>query len=244
MRLYRALVMILAVLLLAAPVATANAAEAAAPAMAVQLWPEGEPGQMLAIVSAELPPGQKLPVTVDIPLIEGAEVLWVGEILGADPSQDIAVPQQIVDGEGGKMLRVKLTKGTVAQYEASIPGLKVDGVSVSSSVKWVQATAAPQTSFAVRLPAGAGDVEIRPAAPGDPQTNDAGETLHTLPDRALKPGESVTVDIGYEKGTGSNPINSAPTLLDRLPLILGGIALAAAALAVWLHSRTRSGVEE
>lgn len=245
----RVVIALLAVagLLATLPATPVGAAEASgAPQMAVQIWPEADPGKIIVIVSAQAAEGQKLPATVDLPLIEGAEVLWAGEIMGTDPSQDIQQTPKTVDAASGKAVRVAYTKGQSVQYEATMPGLTVNGTSVKASMKWVQTTEASKTSFAVRLPAGISDVSVRPAPAVEPQKNPAGESLYTLPDRALAAGDDVTIDIAYTKGGAITPEQTGDgfSLRSSLPWILGVVALLLAAVAVALHSRSKSASAE
>ncbi|MBE0475816.1 MAG: hypothetical protein IBX62_01780 [Coriobacteriia bacterium] len=233
---------ILAVIVGSTPVLAAESVQV--PAMAVQVWPEGEPGQMLVVVSAEIPPGAELPAAVDLPLIEGAELLWSGEVLGGDPNADIEREGTLVEATGGQALRIGLESGRVAQYEAVTGRLAVDGDEVSGTVRWLQSVRTPVTRFSVRLPSGAREISVRPAAVLDPRRNRAGELLYTLPDREIEPGDEVSVDVSYRRAaavlpaSGSGQGGGAGGGSTVLIVVLGAVAAAAGALALMVHRRS------
>lgn len=224
---------VVAMVLATVPAVPVGAAETpSAIPMSVQLWPEAEPSQLLLIVSADLPADAKLPATVTLPLPEGATVLWAGEVTGGNPESDIKRMPEVVEGKGGKALRIELESARSAQYEASVGTLTVSGQKTSGRLRWVQSVEASTTSFAVRTPANVSSINIRPTPSDLPQRNSQGESLFTLPDRALSLGEAVTIDVSYSRGGQVAPAadvnaGSGASGVNKFTLILvvGGLAM-------------------
>jgi len=98
----------------------------------------------LLMVSGKLPDGTALPATVTLAVPAGAEVQWVGEVLGGDPSADLAAtPTKTTRGELD-IYEFTLTKARVAQIEALVPPIvTVNGALYNvdfSQTAWVDAS--------------------------------------------------------------------------------------------------------
>lgn len=232
-------------LVLAALVVATPAAAFAAPMklddtmLYVQFWPEGEAQTNVVIVGVELDPAVKLPVTVQLPLPKGATVFWAGEISGTDAAADIEREFKLVDGPDGKLVEFTAETTRAIQYDATVGAVEMDGNDILTSLEWIQAVKSKAVSFAVRVPSGVENVRIKPDAPGEPQSNAAGEKLYTLTDMALKPGDTTKVEIVYNRMGLESDSGSAPGVL---PILFGLLAAAVVALlaAVAMQKRKTS----
>lgn len=227
------------VLALGAPVA-AFAAEAQAQApMDVQVWPGADPGQLLVIVSVNISPDTPLPTTVRIPVVEGFQVTWAGEV-AAVQQNDLQRQPQIKKGVGGEYAEFEVTTNRQAQVEFGSVPLSQTAEGQSATVRFVQTVPVDTTSFSVRVPADVSKVTIEPAPAGAPQRNQAGEQLYTLPSKQLAPGEATTVSVAYRLGQELVPVDQGPPAVPVVAILSFLIVVAAAVLVVVL--RRSSGV--
>lgn len=162
----------------------------------VQAWPEG--GRLIVVAAITVPPDVSLPVKVRIPVPDNATVQWVGEVLGGALSADPARPYEIVKSPvGGRYAEFMLEETRSAQVDADMPALTQSGDDVSASFDWVQSTVSPFTSFSVRVPASASNVQISPQPAGPADVNDAGELLYSSDRVKLEPGTTQRVTFSY-----------------------------------------------
>jgi hypothetical protein len=234
----------LAILCLAAALAvpaSAFAAAAAAPDaggnLDLQTWPES--GQLIIVTAVSVPETAKLPATVRIPVPEGAVVQWAGEVLGGELSADPARPYKIIKSPaGGQYAEFTIEQTHTAQVDAAMPALTVNGAKTSATFEWIQAAASPFTSFSVRVPGSATDVNISPKPTGAPDTNAAGESLYSGDPLKLEPGAKQTVSFSYTTGA-SKPASPASSV-DSLVIALGAaLAVAIVALIVVVARQKR-----
>ncbi len=212
----------------AAPVVTGD--------LDVQSWPGAEAGQSVVILSLVLPDSAPLPATVRIPVPEGVKLDWVGEIAGVDPSQDPTRTYTLVDGEGGQYVEYEVSTSRVAQIEGSGPALSIVGAETSFKLRFTQTAPSDIVSFSVRLPAGMAPLSMSPEAIAEPDQNDAGESLYTLPQLEMSPGDVQEVAVVYAAGTGetSGTGSTAPIVV----VLAAGIVVAIIAL---MYSIRRQG---
>lgn len=219
------------------------AAGAAAPVVSgevdVQLWPGAEPGQLLVIVGITLPETTKLPATVRLPVPKGMKLGWAGEIATSTAAQDIQAKPVTKKGVGGSYVEFEMTKYPIAQAEFTGLALKVSGEDVKTEVEFVQTAPASLTGFAVRLPATASKVKIKPAPSGEPNRNSqTGELMYTLPSKQLKEGGAQTVELKYSTAL---PDTGGPSSTTIALGVLGGlVVLALLALAVVVMRQRRT----
>jgi hypothetical protein len=205
----------------------------------VQIWPGGEVGYTVFIVTGHIPDDTPLPATVRLPLPDGAEVVWSGEILGGPPAEDPAREYDVVDLPEGRALELTAESTRTVQYEAiGAPLAVVDGLT-TSVFDWMQTVATGDVVFSVRVPASAGTVSIDPMPVGDPRVNQAGESLYTLRPAVLAVGDSFTVTTAYgPAGAGGGQGTDFPLI----PVLLGLLAVALVALVLALAKSRRTSV--
>ncbi len=164
----------------------------------VQLWPSKT--SALLLVSLRLPDSVQLPARVQMPLPEGAQVTWSGEITGGNAAADIQRPYTFVTANGGRAIEFVAQQSRDLQYEADLPAPTVAGDRVMTVLTWVQTTEALGVDPAVKVPAGANDVQIKPTPVLQPRTNTAGEALYTLPQQRPAVGGSFAIDVTFQQG--------------------------------------------
>lgn len=224
-------------LTLPSPAAAETVSLAGSP-MEVQLWPGGEVGYTLFIVTAHLPEDVAMPATVRVPLPANSRVIWSGEILGGPVVDDPERTSSVVDVPGGFALELTAEETRTVQYEAIGPALTiVDGLT-TSVFRWVQSVEGGEISFSVRLPATAEEFRIDPEPPGAPRVNEAGERLFTLRPVLLGEGQEFVVTSAYGRaGAGSGSAGGSPVP----PALLGLLGVALIVLMIALFSkRSRS----
>lgn len=193
------------------------------PALEVQVWPGADASETVVIVSATLPDSVKLPARVRIPMPEGSDLSWAGEVLGGDPTADPSREASSHAGTGGKYVEFELSKSHQGQVEFTGLPLKINGDIVSAAITWVQTSDASETAFSVKMPSYATHVKIEPSTIGEPKTNNSGESLYSLPTEQLEPGGKVKVSVSYS--TDPSGGKGSTTLDARTILIVLGVAL-------------------
>ncbi len=223
----------------------ALAAVADNPTVEVQFWPDGQPGYSLLIVTVELPSDTVLPIDVRLPIPEGSDVVWSGEIMGgASIEADIPRDYRLVDGEAGPALEMTLETTLTAQYEAVYLPLANNGAEISTSLDWLQSVPSEDVFFSIRVPATAIDVRIDPAVSGIPQTNDVGERLYTIAPQAIAVGDHFNVDVAYRlagAGVTNGSNGGSPSLLTIFIVLF---AVMAVVLVIALGRQKRHEVSD
>ena len=203
----------------------------------VQLWPSMT--SSLLLVSLKLPETVQLPARVRMPLPEGAKVTWSGEIKGSNAANDVQRPYTIVNGGGGRAIEFITQQSRDLQYEADLPVPTVAGSRVMTTLKWVQTTDALGVDAAVKTPAGATDVQIKPAPSEQPRTNTTGEALYTLPQQHPAAGAGFTIEVTFQQGAATSasatPVRSPGT--SPVLWVLGAVLLIVVAVVVYVALR-------
>lgn len=230
------------------PVAAANAAAPLANGalLDTQVWPGGEMGQTVVICSVNLPQGTKLPATVRIPIPDGGEAVWVGEIVGANVNTDPQRAFLTKQGTGGKYIEFEMSQSLQGQVELVGWPLTAESGRIKTAVTWVQSVPSSGTAFSARVPAGVTKVEVDPRPTDDPEKNLDGEALYPLPALQMKPGEKQEISVSYAAQTTADP---AGPFADQplMPWLLGALGVAVLALLAVLavgRSRRPVGDEE
>lgn len=202
-----------------------------------QLLPEGDTTGAIIIVVAQIPDSATLPALVRLPLPAGATVLWAGEVVGTDVSNDIERTHTVSSANGGKYIEFTLEKSRIAQYEAKLTMPMKDATKVKMALDWVQSVASKDVQFSVRIPTAGEPLKSTPKAEGEPQANEIGESLYTLKKIALKPGEKKTIELEY--GTGLAPVEDSGLPTTTILMIVGGALVIAIAALMYVVSRQR-----
>lgn len=210
--------------------------------MHVQIWPGAVAGQAVVITSVELTATTPLPAVVRIPLVPGTKVDWAGEILGSG-AQDVKREYKVKEGTGAQYAEFTISQSRLAQIELSGLALTVQGTATSVSVPYAQSVPAPLTGFSVRVPAAVSSVKINPAPAGEPQRNQLGESLYTLPNKELEVGDKATVTVSYAVGSSEaspTTAGTAPQGGTIIAALLVGIAVALLALVLVVRRQNQA----
>lgn len=166
----------------------------------VSLWPEYDDNQVLFMEGVELPASTPLPAEVKVAIPKGASVIWAGEIMGGDASQDIQATHKVNPKDSYDEVVFTLTKSRKAQVEAKWVALTVNGQERTLTLDWIQRYPAEQTTFVFRVPTQASDIKMSPpegraTSQGQPQ-----EFRETEPMR-LEIGQKQAFTITYKRNT-------------------------------------------
>jgi hypothetical protein len=211
----------------------------------VQWWIEAEAGQVVAIISTDLDPSTKLPVTVRLPIPPGMSVDWAGEISGGAVDTDVERQYTVQPGNGGTYAQFVLSTYRTAQTDLSGESLDTEGGRVSGSFDFVQSAPSSSTALSVRLPPGVSDVAIVPAPEGAATSNAQGEMLYSLPPRTLRLGERAAVKVSYS--TEPSGAVSSPGVDGSTNRLIGVLSLGILATLIVLFvviTRQRSRTNE
>jgi hypothetical protein len=221
--LFATLVAVLCAVTLTLVIPSAVRADTGDPEVEVQFLVDGEQGSGFLLVTGTLPESDDLPAVRRLPLPEGAELCWAGELAVGGPEGDIQRLPSLVEGEGGLAVEFSLETTRVGQYDALYLPTIVTGNERQVILRWVQSTPAAGLRVSVRMPAGADVISMDPLPVGDPAVNRLGETLYALPGFEADLGEVVQVSVDFTQGslldTGSS--GSVPSTL----AVLGAVVL-------------------
>ena len=213
--------------------------EALDPEIDVQFWVDADRGTGFLLVVSAWAEDLELPATVRMPLPEGAELDWVGEITGLGVESDIPREFLVVDGDGGSAIELTLETTRTAQYEARYLPTEVDGDRRAAILAWDQSSPASRVLFSVRMPAGAEDISIEPLPVGEPMSNRRGETLYALTPQEIATGESLEVRVDYRQGSLLDAGTSDTTVTTTVVII--GVAISILVLALGIILRRQGG---
>jgi hypothetical protein len=186
-----------------------------------QIWMAPEPGSAIVIVSIELSADATLPATVRLPIPKGMSVDWAGEVVGGDPSQDLARPFVVKDGTGGKYAEFELSEHRQAQIDVSGKVFSPTATKVAVEFDIAHSVEADEYTFSVRLPSGVKNVRIEPKPTGSPNKNELGEALYTLAGAKPVSGELTHVEVAYR----TVPLGSTNTSTGNALLLGLGVAV-------------------
>lgn len=216
----------------------------------LQYEPTGDAGAALMIVSALVDPQLTLPVTIDVPVPHGSTLLWAGEILGGDPTQDPTRATTVEQVGDMDVYTFTVEQSYTAQLELQLPAPSVSGSTVSASVDWTNPGDAVLVTAAVIVEAGAEDVTTEPELTGSVQTNDAGQALYPLGGIQLETGGTYAIDVEWTRtqggsGSGGQPAESSPILwIALLALVVAIVALVIVITRERTKARRGSGTAE
>jgi len=231
----------LATPLLAFAAAPAKSAPDANGTLDLQTWAEG--GQLIVVTAVAVPESVKLPTVVRVPVVEGATVQWVGEILGGDIGSDPERAYTIKKSPaGGRYAEFEIKQARTAQVDVWMSGLTASGDSVAGTFEWIQSVSSPSTSFSARVPPNSKDVVVSPKPSDQPSRNAEGESLYFGDPIPLKPGARQTVSFSYSQGAAANGASSAGGSANTvLYVLLAALVIAVVALAVVIGRQQEAG---
>jgi hypothetical protein len=199
------------------------------------------------LVSGVLPDSTALPAEGELSVPAGAQLQWIGEILGKDPSADPELKYVKSAGGGVDIYRFTLTKSRVAQVEVSAAGAVVPkGTGSDVSVAWVPSRDVPEVRMSVSLPSGAQivrEAEGAAVAPGG-----AGGYYAKIV-KSPKAGEALRLSFAYSVpappsapgGAASGTDGTVATVVILLIFVVGATIAAVAIRRKMAPSRAGEG---
>ena len=238
---------VVALLIVFATPSVALAASASWQSIDVTLQAE-KSGSML-LVSGELPANVSLPADVELSVPAGAEIRWIGEILGGPVADDPELKYVKSSANGADVYRFTLTKARVAQVEAIAPGVGTsDGLTYATSLKWIASQDVPSVRISARVQQGAKIAQASPGAsllPGD-----AGFSYYSKTVTDVKAGSPVDLAFSYtlpvagQSATTTAGSGSQDIIPLVLIVVLVGGGLVAMAIGVQRKLASKSATRE
>lgn len=221
------------------PAGAFAAAPVASGPVEVQVWPGEVSGGAVVIISTRLDESVRLPATVRLPLPEGLNVDWAGEIAPSNPASDVARAFTTGRVNGGRYVQFEVSEYREAQVDLSALPITTQGDISRVSMRYVQSTPSTETGFSVRIPAGYELKDSVPRSVGKPAVNVTGESLHALETQSLKLGEGLDVAVEYRVKAPVTPASRADRLLIALAI---AVVVVTAVLAVVVVRGRSAGV--
>lgn len=218
------------------PSSRALAAPAAWDSMDLTLSHEG--AESFLIVGGELRASTPLPADVELAVPAGSEIQWVGEVLGMDPSADIAVKTKKRTEKGMDIYSFKLTKSRTAQIEAvwkKAPKRK--GNTFRTGYTWTPAQSLPFVRTSIRLPQAAKVTE--PVEGAKTYPGETGYILYSKEFKNIRAGRELEMNVGYTlPGVGEDPAEEARRIGNLIIIgLLGLIAVIAMSVVAFAVRR-------
>lgn len=204
----------------------------------VELWPEFDRPNMLAMYSITLAQNVSLPTVVRIRIPAGASVNAVAVCQANTGCFDTEYTQETQTGWNAVVIQATLPDLRVEFYDPSLDTTIVDR---RYTYRWPGDYAAGEFKIEVQQPTDATRMQIKPGT-FSPLKDEQGLTIYSLDAGALNSGQTLEIEIGYHKETDTlsssamsvepieplEEVNSGPySLTSALPVVLGlvGVAL-------------------
>ena len=187
-------------------------------------------GEPLLIVSGTLPHETPLPAEIALPVPEGSQIEWSGEIIGETIEEDIVAPAVIEERDGAYFAVLTLTNSHVAQVEVTYPGATQPGADGAIEAMYELVAPAPVESvrLAIGLPPGSTATAVPEGSLAAAGPNNY--TYYYAERSGVAPGEALGFTLAYTPPVGgvpATPAGGAPA--SEVPPLL--VALVAAAIA-------------
>ncbi len=199
-------------------------------------------GEPLLIVSGSIPHDTPLPAQVALPVPEGSQVEWSGEIIGETIEEDIVADAVIEERDGGYVAVLTLTRSHIAQVEVVYPGATRPGPDGTTEASYEFLAPAPAESarIAIGLPPGSTATAVPEGSLAAAGPNNY--TYYYTERSGVAQGEELGFTLGYTLPVGGTPPAPAggPAGSEVPPLLVALVAAAiAGALLMLLAARAR-----
>ncbi len=230
-----AIVILMSAILLLGGAAAALAAPPAWQSVDVAL--HENQGRRILLVTGHLPPDAQLPATVELAVPAGAELVWIGELLGGPASEDPTVENTVARVGTTDVYSFRLTKARDAQLEVVASDAVVpNGGAYTASVEWTPSQDIPLVTMSVLLPKGA--QVTKPSADATLQPGPNGDSFYATRFTTVKAGQELSLTFSYTQPAGSAPAAvAAPTAQPQSDLSIPLLLFAAFLVAVLFVGR-------
>ena len=160
------------------------------------------------LVTGHLPASAALPAKVSLAVPAGAQIGWVGEILGTAATKDPNVKYSVEAGRGYDSVSFVLTQSHTGQVECAQPnGYLSNGSATQASFFWVAPFDIATTNLAIQFPSGA---SVTGGTPGGKTVPSGSGSEYDLAVKKVSQGQTVKFVADYAGGaTSSAPAQSA-----------------------------------
>jgi len=175
----------------------------------LSLWPEYDTNQVLFLQGIRFPENTPLPIEVKMAVPKDMKVLWVGELLGGEASDDIQAMHKTNPKDDYDEVVFTLTKSRIGQLEAQWVGLKFDGNARELNFEWIQRYEAQRVSFNLRVPTQMSDLKMSPPASTPTESTKGGEFISVAP-MILAVGQKQNFEIKYQRSSNVPSVSELP----------------------------------
>ena len=160
----------------------------------VEFWPDYDQEDVLVLLTGTLPPNTPLPVTLTIPLPQGADFNVAARITAEGAMTDEGMVPQVNDN--AVTFTLSDSRFRVEYYQP----YTASNTQRNFTFTWQSDITVEQMTVTLQQPFDATDVTVLPAAATAGERPD-GLIYHVLPSQAVPAGDTYTVEIGYTMST-------------------------------------------
>lgn len=204
-----------------------------------------EQGQAVLIVSGSLPEDVALPADVTLAVPAGAQLSWVGEILGGAVADDPSVEAAKSTSDGVDVYSFTLAKSRIGQLEVNIPPAIADGATISPVLSLAANQDIPEVRVGVRIPQGSRIV--RPQTGAQITPGPEGYSYYSTTMNDVKSGDPISVAFSYEapaqvpaQAAAPDPVSSVVLPIILLLVVVAAGATIAIKVSAKLAAKSRS----
>lgn len=221
----------------------------------VELWPDYDQEAVLVLLTGTLPASQSLPVTLTLPLPEGADFHVAARITADNVMSDQGMTPVV--GSNAVTFSLDASRFRVEYYQP----YTANSTQRNFTFTWQSDTiSVDQLNATLQQPFDATQINTVPAASNLVEGQD-GLTYHELPAQAVSAGDTYTLDVDYTLNSGALTItfedsavssNTDLPFLDAVPvedsgfdwqlllIVLGGLILGGTAVWYFFNGRQAS----
>lgn len=162
--------------------------------LSIDLWPDYDQANVLALLTGTLPPDTSLPATVTLPLPEGAQINAVARITADNTMIDD------IEYEAGAEELTLTTPDLRFRVEYYFPYTATESQR-AFTYTWLADLPVEQLEIRVQQPAAAGSLLVEPTAVEVAESPRDGLTYYTLPTQTVPAGQPYSVSVSYTMNT-------------------------------------------
>ncbi len=192
-----------------------------------------EGGRSILIVTGTVPEDIPLPAQIRLPAPKSWQLQWSGEILGANPDDDISADPEKTTSGAGDVYTFALTRSRTAQIEVMGPPLTAfDGRTYRTQLAWAPLDDVARVRMSLALPAGARIIGGTEGAEFFPVDKTGGYWSKTFSDveagQPLDLAASYALAVSAGSTSGATPRNNVALAVILLAaIVLFGVAFTA-----------------
>lgn len=201
------------------------------PPAAIDISVHDEQSGTILLVAGQLPPDTKLPAQMELAVPRGAQLQWVGELLGGDASADPEAEYTKRTEGDNDIYTLTLKQAPQAQVEVIAPGLVTrTATGGQGELKWTPIADVDSARISFRIPVSAQITTPAEGAELFPQQG--GYSFYSRELTGVKKGEPVLFAFAYEVGAPAAGGGAQGTNNQVVPILLLAAVVAFGAVVV------------